>query len=510
MDTDEIDSFYSSILSGRRMRTSSVKGRTIEEESASDKARIIFSSAFRRLQQKAQVFSLENNAAVRTRLSHSLEVAEIGARIARIICNTLCKHNKFNENLSVAFIQFVENACLVHDIGNPPFGHFGETAISKWFKDNGMTVFAKSLGPTIKAAKSNPEYKVLQSFMPDFYEFDGNPQGIRIITRLQSIDNDDMTGLNLTFTQILSLLKYTRSTQKLKGVNNRKKPAYFQSERCIIEDMKKALGVEKSSRFPLSYIMEAADDISYCLSDMEDGIEKRIISYSDIFEYFYSQYMNIDSEGRPSFINDFIHDFTKLFSNRHAKTDAMSISKTDENILGKRFFLKLKTQASDSLIKKAADLYQTYHQSVIRGDAIALFSLIDSKESRFLELTKKFARKYLYQSNEAEKIELAGYKIISSLLESFEPILKLPKLKFVKLAHGESAENTDYERRLFNKIPSKYVDVYKDVMKDENNKINASSVEWFHRAHMITDYISGMTDDYALETYRNLMGISLN
>ncbi len=172
------------VLSKMRLRPSEKKYDDFPSISLSDHARYIYSASFRRLQMKAQVFSLENNAAVRSRLTHSMEVAHIGVflvqKIVELISEELSKgkainpHLKFILDEDVAIRKTVETACLIHDVGNPPFGHFGESAISTWFGENKAILEGKK---KVNLSESDYNYN-------DFIHFDGNPQGLRIISKL--------------------------------------------------------------------------------------------------------------------------------------------------------------------------------------------------------------------------------------------------------------------------------------------------------------------------------------
>ncbi|MBO9572119.1 MAG: dNTP triphosphohydrolase, partial [Chitinophagaceae bacterium] len=186
---------YKSIILPARRKESSILNRNLLEETASDRSRVIFSSSFRRLQQKAQVFSLETNAAVRSRLTHSLEVADYGRLIAQNVTNRLISNGMLDSALQIPFINIVETSCLLHDIGNLPFGHFGETAIQEWFSENWKEKYQTA------TSRENPDDQITD-WMNDFLEFDGNPQGFRIITLLQQPPVEiSGTGLNLTMSQ---------------------------------------------------------------------------------------------------------------------------------------------------------------------------------------------------------------------------------------------------------------------------------------------------------------------
>lgn len=264
-------------LNPLRIRKTTISGRSPIEEFFSDRSRILYSSSFRRLQKKAQVFSLEPNASIRSRLTHSLEVSDIGRALSNVIGDKLIDKGIINDSKKYQIISIVENACLLHDIGNPPFGHFGEAAIKTWAKEE--------IEKYCKKAEINSKY--IKSIRKDFEEFDGNPQGIRIVTRLHC--ENDKYGLNLSYPTILSCIKYTRETgvKPTKISSSTKKAGYFQTEKSIIKKIYKEMKLNSKKRYPLLYIMEAADDISYALSDISDSIEKKLLSidkFMDLFE----------------------------------------------------------------------------------------------------------------------------------------------------------------------------------------------------------------------------------
>lgn len=280
---------YEKLLCTARIRPSTKGERPSVVQTGSDRGRIVFSSAFRRLQQKAQVFPLDPNAAVRTRLTHSLEVAHTGRYLAQGILYRLRQAagldytNSWLSEHEQVFTDIVEAACLIHDIGNPPFGHFGEAAIRDWFSDSGRKKF-RDYARSNKIEEKTVERYLAREYL-DFLTFDGNPQGLRLITKLQG--DDGTTGLNLTFALLMAYLKYNCLPDKSKLANAHgtwEKPGFFFTEADIIRDVATQLGMRSESRHPLSYVMEAADDICFCMSDIEDGIEKRIVSIDEVFE----------------------------------------------------------------------------------------------------------------------------------------------------------------------------------------------------------------------------------
>lgn len=234
-----------------------------------DYDRIIFSSSFRRLAKKTQVHPLVRNDHIHNRLTHSLEVSCVGRSLALLAGQGLAERGQLPQGYSPEHLgQIIQAACLAHDIGNPPFGHAGEEAIRDWFKDTGHTEhYFKELRPAERA---------------DFEAFDGNAQGFRVVNTLEN--NKDSGGFRLTFPVLASLVKYPCSAHEALGRSSGKFN-YYTAEQEIFADIFSTLGLMhdgRARRHPLSYLLEAADDICYRIIDMEDARELRIITYQDI------------------------------------------------------------------------------------------------------------------------------------------------------------------------------------------------------------------------------------
>lgn len=497
---------FSKIIVSKRRDKSTVEGRNLTEELASDRARILYSAPFRRLTQKTQVFPLESNASIRNRAIHSLEVSDVGRWIAYNVTRDLIEINELDISYQLPIMNAVENACLLHDIGNPPFGHFGESAIKEWFKEKWEIICRES------CSKINSR-DLIERLIKDFVNFDGNPQGLRIILHLQT-DLDEFS-LNLTYTTILSFIKYvvSSSTIETDGSNPLKKKAgFFESEKQIIEDMKSELGINKNFRHPLAYIMEAADDISYCISDIEDGIEKNIISVEDFFFDLLEEWQRT-ADGPFPFCE--FPDFS-LEETQKSLGESLPFSEflESKNDLGVSDFLEFKTSYVRGAIKKASDAFINKKDELLKGNVFSLFDK-ESLEYKAIECLKSVARKRLYRSSLAENPELAGHEIVTGLLNSFRPLMELPKDLFDTLLESRRipseryGKNLDLHWRLFNKLPEKHLKAYEYQVE----KIDASTAqegkfyEWYFRIHLIIDYISGMTDRFALEQYQLLKGI---
>ena len=466
---------YEDILRPLRLRKSTIPSRTSIEEFYSDRSRILFSSSFRRLQQKAQVFSLEPNSNVRTRLTHSLEVSDLGRTLANKICNKLEEVGIIKDkSIPPQIVAIVENACLLHDIGNPPFGHFGEAAIKNWIKNN-LKSYANKAGIGSKS---------VDKFISDFLEFDGNPQGIRTIMHLHC--EIDIYGLNLTYPTILSGIKYPRVT----STNSKtiwKKAGYFLTEQDCIEKIHEEMRREKKTKYPLAYIMEAADDIAYCLSDISDGIEKRIIT-----------------------LQEFLDDFQSCWKSQYG-----NISIPVEIPSDCKYYNKLSVSWSNTILNYTVQYYIENHESIWQGNVKDLIS--DGEFGKVLETIKTVSRKRLYRSLEAESIELSGYSVISGLLKHYGKLLLLSREEFsffLDESNSPQGKGLDLEWRIFNRISKRALHCYKlqlDSISEsqiaKNHNLSEDDLEWWLRVHLIIDQISGMTDPYALEIYHMFEGI---
>ena len=463
---------YEDLMSTKRERTSSIKRESRIEEFYSDRSRIIYCSAFRRLQQKAQVFSLEPNASVRTRLTHSLEVSDLGRTIANQIGNALHREGIITAESVPCIVSIVENACLLHDIGNPPFGHFGETAIKEWAKTCINTALPNNI------AKDD----LLLLLIKDFQEFDGNPQGFRTVTKLYT--EHDKYSLNLTYATLLCCLKYARAAGEdnveKKGIL--KKAGYFQSEKNLVEKIWDTVGITPKHRYPLTYLMEAADDIAYCMSDIADGIEKNILSEED-------------------FCKAFLEEWKALYGE---ETVPVALPKEY-----KSFNSDISIPWSKFAMNYAVSNFVNNHKRFYDGIVPGLIEE-DTSAGKLLKTIKTVSRKKLYTSIQAESIELTGFAVITGILQSYEKMLLLSYKEFSALVNHQKVDNVEVERRLFNRIGTRYVEAYKYALEEySSSSPDFPAYEWWLRTHMLIDHISGMTDEFALETYQMLKGINL-
>lgn len=472
-----IEKEYDRLISITRVRKSSIERFSDIDQFFSDRSRIIYSSSFRRLQQKAQVFSLEPNSSVRTRLTHTLEVADLGKTLANRIAYSLNKYGKLSENKVLSLVTIVENACLLHDIGNPPFGHFGEAAIREWAYNS-----IKDSIPYEINGQIDIEGSLFNNLINDFKEFDGNPQGFRIITKLHA-DHDEYS-LNLTYSTLLCVLKYPRTTGEEKNEGILKKAGYFHTEKEIVEKIYKESDMQLKHRYPFVYIMEAADDIAYCMSDISDGIEKGILTEEN-----------------------FLKEFKIEWRNRFG-SEKIPVAIPEEKDL-KGFKQDISIPWSLKAIDEAAERFISLDKEIYDGKAESLITK-DTDMGRVLETMKNVSRRILYTSFEAESIEITGHAVITGILRKYSNILKMSYKDFECLIYDKKINNFDFEKRLFHLIGKRYIKAYKNAVEKFNkSEENFFIKEWWLRAHLIIDHISGMTDEFALETYQMLEGIRL-
>ena len=455
----------------------------------SDRGRILSSPALRRLQKRTQVFALELNASIRSRLTHSLEVSQTARFISKTILSKLEKDDLKNyglDGLENAFISTSEMTSLLHDIGNPPFGHFAEQTINKWI--------SKNLLPILNTFdSSSTEIKDLKKIIAkDICNYDGNAQAIRVISKLQR--------LNLSYSQTLAVLKYTRGAYEDKPSEDdklnylKKKPGFYYSEKTFIDEIQKTLKIKSGHRFPLTYIMEAADDISYLTADLEDSVEKGILN----LEQVYTLIKNECEKREETYLLELIKD------------NYLKAKENEEPYQFNLFFTLFRAKLITSLVFHVSDIYVKNHEAIFNGEFNSALLEFD-KESKYfkaIEILQDISKIYIYQNEEVQTLELQGYKIINSLLDIYNPLLELNAKDFQALLQDKRID-CFVSMRLIKRISSKQIVAYKnDIAKlNKSNCEEYKILEWYFRVRLIIDYVSGMTDDFALEEYQVLSAI---
>jgi len=418
--------------------------------------RIVFSPAFRRLQDKTQVFPLPESDFVHTRLTHSLEVSVVGRSLGNLVGEKIIDlHPKLKSTITKFHLgDIVAAACLAHDIGNPPFGHSGEDAIAEYFKNGNGKRFEEEI---INEKKWN-----------DLIRFEGNAQGFRIITKL--LNQDVKGGLQLTYATLSALNKYPKESltdsevkefSKLKNIY--KKFGFFQSEKEIFKHVAEKTGLVKPdksekylwSRHPLSFLVEAADDICYSIMDLEDGFRLGLLSFDET----------------ESLLLPLIH-----------KKDLTGYKNRDDN--EKVGYLRAK--AISDLVNNIAEVFVENEKSILIGNFNKeLVTII--KTSNSLKKIEKASIAKIYRHRSVVEREAAGYEVLGGLLDTFIT------------AYNEYSENklSPKNRSIINLIPQRF------FYAEQQNP------ELYHRLLRIIDFVSGMTDSYAVSIFRKIKGISL-
>lgn len=475
-------------IKDQRERQSSMLAKSVEElqnSFESDRGRIINSAAIRRLQQKTQVFPLEKNAAVRSRLTHSMEVQQAGRFIVQRIFKQLSEQQQALwglTNLERPIESLVEMACLMHDIGNPPFGHFGEQAINQWFAEH-----LSPLSLSASATNCAPIFAQRNDLAQDILQFEGNAQAIRLIHSL--------LHLNLTYTQAAGILKYTRlgTTPKPSDPHDylAKKVGFYYSEQDYIQGLTRCLAMAEGCRHPISYIMEAADDISYCLADIEDAVEKGILTTARLSELMLEVY----EQQLHAFELDASAPMAEMKLWLRAASDAA------------HYFISLRVSLSHLLVNHAAKQFIDNIEQVYHGTFNNALLEDRSTAHAVTASLKKIAREQVFCDPEVEQLELQGYRIISGLLDCYRPLLALDHKQFSAVL--SAAKHAPLiPKHLAKKLPAKHLASYHQALASLTcTDQTFADLEFYYRCRLLQDYISGMTDQFAYDEYRSLMVI---
>lgn len=430
-----------------------------------DYGRALFSTPVRRLQDKAQVFPLEPNDSVRTRLTHSLEVSSIARGLGERAEHFLAaKDDCINKNRG-ALPTITATCGLIHDIGNPPFGHAGETAISTWFERH-VDLFESFPGATSKE-------KTASQFAQDFLHFEGNAQTQRLLSSLQILA--DQYGLNMTSATLSASLKYVvPSDRRNDGRADSKKHGYFASENALIRKIKDEVATG-DARNPLAFLIEAADDIAYATVDLEDGIKKDCLDWKTLEK-------RLKKEAKGALVDAILKATSekirpaKLKGKAH--DEAMSIS--------------FRTNAIIHMSLAAAAAFEANYPAIMAGD-YGNSLLKDSRASALTKTCKAVAAEYVYSAPQTLKLELMGRKIIRDLLDLYWEAARLI---------GTKAEWPPFPKRAYELISRNYRAVCADHIKAaKKSGIPAD----YYRMQLITDQVCGMTDTFAVTLHRELM-----
>ncbi len=420
-----------------------------------DYDRVIFSSAFRRLQDKAQVFPLAENDYVRTRLTHSLESASVGRSLGFLAGLFICNEFQLDNTIPNDIGSVVSAACLTHDIGNSPLGHSGEEAIRHWFSKS-------KIAQEMRLEMSENEIN-------DILYYEGNAQGFRVLTKLQMPDNRG--GMQLCSATLGAFLKYPclSSASSVSYGGNNQKFSVFQSEQDLFFELADELGLIRYSddcfcRHPLAFLVEAADDICYRVIDFEDAYSLKILDYNTVAE-----------------------GFCEIIQDQKIINRLDDFSSNDQRIE------YLRARVLNSLVEQCNHVFQNNIREIMHGDFTEdLTKLIPSA----LELDDiyQYCQENVYTDHRAIDINVAGFELTTNLLDIF-----MTAINDYATSKVDNEKPSFYTKTLLHLIPLKY--------RIENDSWYESS---YLRLLNIIDFISGMTDSYAVNLYKKIKGISIN
>lgn len=410
-----------------------------------DYDRLIFSAPFRRLQNKTQVFPLPGSIFVHNRLTHSLEVSCVGRSLGAGVAKALIERHPKLKNTHIEEIgSIVAAACLAHDLGNPPFGHSGERAIGTYFSEGEGLELQKLL---------------TEGQWTDFIHFEGNANAFRLLTH--QFKGRRKGGFAMTYPTLASIVKYPFSS-RLAG--SKGKFGFFQSEEEDYQRIAHDLGIIQLNqpgeplhfaRHPLVYLVEAADDICYQLMDIEDAHKLKLLTTTETTELL----MFFLDEHRQN----------------RAKEVFRLVSDTNERIA------YLRSTIIGLLVHECIDIFMKNEKEILAGTFNgSLIKQMDSQSGTAYSTCSSIALERIYRSRDVLDVELAGYKVISTLIH----------LMIEAVTHPEKA----YSRLLINRVSGQY---------------DMTAPTFYGKVQAVLDYISGMTDVFALDLYRKINGNGL-
>lgn len=445
---------WQTLFSNKRLGSSNrTQSDFVRNDYMRDYDRLIFSSQFRRLQNKTQVFPLPGSVFVHNRLTHSLEVASVGRSLGKAVGEKIVeKYENLLENEAKEFYKFelsavVMTACIAHDIGNPPFGHSGEDAI--------RTFFRELKGENLKKM----EDELSENQFNDFKKFEGNANAFRILTHIFQ-----QNGLKLTYTTLASIIKYpsdsTHGFNKKTGLISTKKSGFFDSEieyfKTIANELNiKRLDNEKNifARHPFVFLVEAADDICYRIIDLEDAHRLGILSIHEAYELLL-----------PFFEDDYVAKRLKEIPD------------------SKQQLSFLRAMLINQLVNKCTDVFFEHETELLNGTLNKpLIDLLDKKTTDLIDKIDAVSVKKIYNYKAVIEIEIAGYNVIGGLLEEFVTAVLNP--------------DTAKARKILQLIPEQF-----GMSKEQT---------LYSKIQSVVDFISGMTDLYAVDLYRKMTGMQI-
>jgi len=448
---------WQTLLCKQRPRPSTNPGdHRVEFERDFD--RTVFSTPVKRLQDKAQVFPLEPHDAIRTRLTHSLEVSSVARGLAEAIGRWLIKEAVLDSEAARSFEAIAATCGLIHDLGNPPFGHSGEDSIRYWFKNR----FGEE---RLREAFDHEQH------VQDFLQFEGNAQTLRLLTKLQILA--DFHGLNLTYGTLSAMCKYTAPSHEAGKDDDhaRSKAGYFASENSIVSDIRTKTGTGPS-RNPITFVAEAADDIVYSVADIEDAVKKGILGWIDVLDY-------IDHGSSHEMVKQALKGKDRILGHGTGHPDDVHASAFRTSVIG---------IAVAAVIEEFKKRYNSIMCGEYKGELVMACSA-----APLVKRLKDLGRDRVYCTSSNLKLEVMGRRVICDLMDIFwEGAEKLPI--------DDSPKPNTFPGKIGALLSANYRKVFCHSVRQMREL-----PEQYHRLQLVTDYICGMTDSFAKRLHSELM-----
>lgn len=471
---------WSKLLCSQRARgTNRINPDDLRSEFQKDYHRIIGSASFRRLQDKTQVFPLDKSDFIRTRLTHSLEVSSFAKSLGQTVFEGVIRRGVDSEvtaKVKEDICSILECAGLIHDIGNPPFGHFGEDAIRTWFREN-----LSKLNYNDKPVTA----LLTEQMQQDFYCFEGNAQALRLLSKLHYLV--DANGMNLTFALLNTIIKYpvpSTDIDKKSGDIRSKKMGYFYAEDELFKRITQNTGAE-NRRYPLTFILEAADDIAYKTADIEDACKKGIIGLDTLYDELKSErYISLckNMEERSFYV-----DTVERLIHYQNRAKEHNISSPGANAIQNWVVyvqLLLLNSAAESFIENYNKIMQgTFKNELLNCSSVypLAFALSD------------IAYRFVFRSKPIQKLEIGEGTMLDFLMDKFVP---------AAVEYNPCTHDNSINCKLMAMVSENYKYIYGVYSRDKSDEYKL-----YLRLMLITDYICGMTDSYAKNLYLELNGI---
>lgn len=476
LESDELDK-------PDELKTPRFARRDFRVEQECDYDRILYSAPFRRMGDKTQVFPLERIDSIRTRLTHSCEVASLARSLGLEIATLLKKKRgvKLPDKIIRRLPSTLAAVALGHDIGNPPFGHRGEEAIRSWFKRNEGVLFVP---PCNRPDIAKDVHRLTSQHKKDFLQFEGNAQTLRVVTKFQLADNG--LGLDLTLGTLAALMKYVAASDGIdKAKPALKKIGYFASEQPLVERLRDEIGLDGISRHPLALVMEACDDIAYSVLDAEDAIKKGLVSLNDLMAWLRSY-----TDDSTEYLCDFLDKERRKFN----------LNQMNARELQDLITLKFRSRAIHLMVCAVAESFNNSYDKIMDGTYNE--QLIETSRAEGLcKALKEFDKESAFDHSTVLEIELDGYNKLNRLMDflwigiskrkEYETLKSDRASPFAVYAYSKISEGC---RRIFEG---------NEVGKRHNSPATALPFR-YKEMQLLTDMVSGMTDKFCINLHDDL------